>query len=89
MGASAGAGPGGPEGNRVPAPDCTRERACSTGCALVLTTAEQALQRMAEQNEIRRMHTPQEVAGTVARLVAERPLGCTFVMDRDPAAFVD
>lgn len=53
------------------------------------TTAEQALQRMAEQNEIRRMHSPQEVADTVARLVAERPLGCTFVMDRDPPAFVD
>ena len=53
------------------------------------TTAEQALQRMAEQNEIRRMHTPQEVADTVVQLVTERPVGCTFVMDRDPPAFVD
>ena len=47
------------------------------------------MQKMAEQNVIRRMHTPAEVAATVARLVAERPLGCTFVMDRDPPAFLD
>jgi FMN phosphatase YigB (HAD superfamily) len=52
-------------------------------------TKEQAMQKMAEQNVIRRMHTPDEVAATVARLVAERPLGCTFVMDRDPPAFLD
>jgi len=52
-------------------------------------TKEQAMQKMAEQNVIRRMHSPDEVAATVARLVAERPIGCTFVMDRDPPAFLD
>lgn len=52
-------------------------------------TAEQALQRMAEQNETRRMHTTTEVAETVARLVKDRPEGCTFVLDRDPPGFVD
>ena len=52
-------------------------------------TAEQALQRMAEQNETRRMHTTAEVANTVARLVKDRPEGCTFVLDRDPPGFVD
>ncbi len=52
-------------------------------------TAEQALQRMGEQNEIRRMHSVDEVAAAVAMLVAARPTGCTYVLDREPPAFID
>ncbi len=52
-------------------------------------TIEQALQRMAEQNETRRMHTTVEVANAVARLVKDRPDGCTYLLDRDPPGFLD
>jgi len=53
------------------------------------TTTAAALQRMAAQNRIGRMHEPAEVADAVAWLVAQRPAGCTFELDRDPPAFVD
>lgn len=53
------------------------------------TTAEAALQRMAAQNRIGRMHSPEEVAAAVAQLLRDRPAGCVYDLDRDPPAFVD
>ena len=44
---------------------------------------------MGRQNRIGRMHTCEEVAEAAARLLRERPAGCIFDLDRDPAAFID
>jgi NAD(P)-dependent dehydrogenase (short-subunit alcohol dehydrogenase family) len=52
-------------------------------------TADEAFRRMAEQNRIGRMHTAEEVAAAVATLLRDRPAGCVYDLDRDPAAFVD
>lgn len=52
------------------------------------STAAQALQRMAAQNRIGRMHTVDEVAAAVARLVRDRPAGCVYDLDREPPAFL-
>lgn len=53
------------------------------------TTAEAAFARMAGQNRIGRMHSAEEVAAAVARLLRDRPAGCVYDLDRDPPAFVD
>jgi NAD(P)-dependent dehydrogenase (short-subunit alcohol dehydrogenase family) len=53
------------------------------------TTAEAALEQMGRQNRIGRMHTCEEVAAAVARLLRERPEGCVYDLDREPAAFLD
>jgi NAD(P)-dependent dehydrogenase (short-subunit alcohol dehydrogenase family) len=53
------------------------------------TTFEEALQRLAAQNRIGRMHTVQEVAAAVVHLVRDRPAGCVYDLDRNPPAFVD
>ncbi len=53
------------------------------------STAAEAFARMAAQNRIGRMHAPAEVADAVAWLVAQRPAGCTFELDREPPTFID
>lgn len=53
------------------------------------TTADAAFARMAAQNRIGRMHTPDEVAAAVVRLLRDRPAGCVYDLDRDPPDFVD
>lgn len=53
------------------------------------TTAEQAFARMAAQNRIGRMHTPDEVAAAVSMLLRDRPTGCVYDLDALPPAFVD
>ena len=51
--------------------------------------ADEAFRRMAEQNRIGRMHSAEEVAAAVAALLRDRPAGCVYDLDREPAAFVD
>lgn len=53
------------------------------------TSADEAMARMAAQNRIGRMHSAEEVAAAVARLLRDRPDGCVYDLDRDPPAFVD
>jgi len=53
------------------------------------TSADDAFAAMGRQNRIGRMHTPDEVAAAVARLLRDRPAGCVYDLDRDPPAFVD
>jgi hypothetical protein len=43
---------------------------------------------MAAMNRIGRMHSPEEVALAVVRLVTERPVGCVLDLDQEPPAFV-
>lgn len=68
--------------------DITRGAAAAVA-AKGRSTAEQAFARMAAQNRIGRMHTPDEVAAAVARLLRERPAGCVYDLDRDEPTFVD
>lgn len=68
--------------------DITRQAAAAVA-ARGRTTAEQALQRMAQQNRIGRMHTPDEVAEATAMLLLRRPAGCVYDLDRETPAFVD
>ena len=51
------------------------------------TTAAEALKLMGEQNNIGRMHTANEVAEAVCMLLRQRPTGCIYDLDRDPASF--
>jgi NAD(P)-dependent dehydrogenase (short-subunit alcohol dehydrogenase family) len=53
------------------------------------TSAQQALDAMAAQNRIGRLHSCEEVAAAVVDLVTRRPDGCTFELDRQPPAFLD
>lgn len=53
------------------------------------TSADEAFARMGAQNRIGRMHTAEEVAAVVAMLLRDRPAGCVYDLDRQPAAFVD
>lgn len=53
------------------------------------TTAADALQLMGKQNNIGRMHTSDEVADAVCMLLRERPDGCIYDLDREPASFRD
>jgi len=68
--------------------DITRAAAAAIA-ARGKTTAEQAFARMASQNRIARMHSPAEVAATVAQLLTDRPPGCVYDLDRDEPTFVD
>ena len=51
-------------------------------------TPEEALGKMGAMNTIGRMHTTEEVAEAVIRLVRERPEGCIYNLDREPPGFV-
>ncbi|MCK5940322.1 MAG: SDR family oxidoreductase [Planctomycetes bacterium] len=68
--------------------DITRKAAAAVA-AKGRTSADEALARMGRQNRIGRMHSCEEVAEAVALLLRERPAGCVFDLDRDPAAFLD
>lgn len=68
--------------------DITRGAAAAIAARGKLTAAE-ALARMAAQNRIGRMHSPDEVASSVAWLVRDRPQGCVYDLDRTPPAFLD
>lgn len=68
--------------------DITRKAAAAVA-SKGRTTADDALARMGEQNRIGRMHTCEEVADAVAMLLRDRPDGCVYELDRDPAAFLD
>jgi NAD(P)-dependent dehydrogenase (short-subunit alcohol dehydrogenase family) len=68
--------------------EITRQAAAAVA-ARGRTTAAEAMQRMAEQNVIGRMHTPAEVAAAVAWLATERPPGCVYDLDHDPPVFRD
>ncbi len=68
--------------------DITRAAAAAVA-ARGRSTADEAFARMAAQNRIGRMHTPDEVAAAVARLLHERPAGCVYDLDRDEPAFLD
>lgn len=68
--------------------DITRGAAAAIA-AKGATTATDALDLMGQQNRIGRMHTCEEVADAVAYLLRDRPAGCIFDLDRDPAAFID
>lgn len=68
--------------------DITRAAAAAVAARGKLS-ADEAFARMAAQNRIGRMHTPDEVAEAVARLLRERPAGCVYDLDRDQPTFVD
>ncbi len=68
--------------------DITRGAAAAVA-ARGRTTAAEAFARMAAQNRIGRMHTPDEVAAAVAEVIRDHPAGCVYDLDRDPPAFVD
>lgn len=68
--------------------DITRKAAAAVA-ARGKTSSEVAFARMAEQNVIGRMHTPDEVAAAVAMLLRDRPAGCVYDLDRTSPAFVD
>ncbi|MFO1076884.1 MAG: SDR family oxidoreductase [Planctomycetota bacterium] len=68
--------------------DITRGAAAAVA-ARGKTSAEVAFARMAEQNVIGRMHTPDEVAAAAAMLLRDRPTGCVYDLDRFSPAFVD
>ena len=67
--------------------DITR-RAAAAIAARGKQTAEEALRKMSAMNTIGRMHTAEEVAEAVIRLVRERPEGCIYNLDQDPPGFV-
>lgn len=66
--------------------DITR-RAAAAIAARGQQTAAEAFLKMARMNTIGRMHTVDEVAEAVIRLVQERPEGCIYNLDRDPPGF--
>ncbi|MFK7739939.1 MAG: SDR family NAD(P)-dependent oxidoreductase [Planctomycetota bacterium] len=51
------------------------------------TSIEEALELMGSQNDIGRMHKPDEVAAAVSHLLKSRPKGCVYNLDREPPAF--
>ena len=51
------------------------------------TSAADAHAMMGAQNNIGRMHTTDEVAAAVCMLLRDRPAGCIYDLDREPAAF--
>ena len=67
--------------------DITRQ-AAATIAARGKQTAEEAFRKMGAMNAIGRMHSVEEVAEAVMRLVRERPEGCIYNLDRDPPGFV-
>ena len=68
--------------------DITRHAAAAVA-ARGKTTAAEALQRMAAQNRIGRLHTADEVGAAVAALLRDRPTGCVYDLDREPPACID
>ena len=68
--------------------DITRAAAAAIA-ARGKTSADEALSLMGQQNRIARMHTCEEVAAAVASLLRDRPAGCVYELDRDPAGFID
>ncbi|MGE3173756.1 MAG: SDR family NAD(P)-dependent oxidoreductase [Planctomycetota bacterium] len=68
--------------------DITRQAAAAIAARGRLTVAE-ALQRMASQNRIGRMHAPAEVASAVVQVVRDRPAGCVYELDHEPPRFLD
>ena len=68
--------------------DITRSAAAAIA-ARGRSTAEQAFARMATQNRIGRMHSPDEVAAAVVMLLTSRATGCVYDLDREPPAFID
>ena len=68
--------------------DITRAAAAAIA-ARGKSTADEAFARMAAQNRIGRMHSPDEVAAAVANLLTARPVGCVYDLDRDEPGFVD
>jgi NAD(P)-dependent dehydrogenase (short-subunit alcohol dehydrogenase family) len=53
------------------------------------TSASDALDLMGAQNCIGRMHSSEEVAEAVRMLLRDRPTGCIYNLDRNPAAFIE
>jgi NAD(P)-dependent dehydrogenase (short-subunit alcohol dehydrogenase family) len=68
--------------------DITR-RAAAAIAARGKSTAEQAFARMAEQNRIGRMHTPDEVAAAALALLETPAAGCVYELDRPDPGFLD
>lgn len=52
------------------------------------TSADEAFLRMGAQNNIGRMHTSDEVAAAVSMLLRDRPAGCIYDLDREPATMI-
>ena len=67
--------------------DITRSAAAAVA-AKGKTSAADALALMGAQNNIGRMHTSDEVAEAVCMLLRDRPAGCIYALDREPAAFI-
>ena len=67
--------------------DITRSAAAAVA-AKGKTSAADALALMGAQNNIGRMHTSDEVAAAVCMLLRDRPDGCIYDLDREPAAFL-
>ena len=51
-------------------------------------TESQALAALGNMNQIGRLHTVDEVAQAALRLIRERPEGCIYNLDSEPAGFV-
>jgi NAD(P)-dependent dehydrogenase (short-subunit alcohol dehydrogenase family) len=68
--------------------DLTRDAAAKVAARGKQSAAE-ALSKMGKMNVLGRLHTPEEIAGYVDRLVAERPPSGIFDLDRDPPVRVD
>jgi NAD(P)-dependent dehydrogenase (short-subunit alcohol dehydrogenase family) len=67
--------------------DITRQAAAAIA-ARGKQTPEEALGKMGAMNTIGRLHTAEEVAEAVIRLVRERPQGCIYNLDQEPPGFV-
>ncbi|MHC5064172.1 MAG: SDR family NAD(P)-dependent oxidoreductase [Planctomycetota bacterium] len=48
-----------------------------------------ALEELGAMNRIGRLHSPEEVADAVVQLCRERPEGCVYNLDAEPACFVE
>ena len=68
--------------------DITRSAAAAVA-AKGRTSATDALALMGAQNNIGRMHTSDEVAAAVCMLLRDRPAGCIYALDQEPAAFLE
>jgi 2-hydroxycyclohexanecarboxyl-CoA dehydrogenase len=68
--------------------DITRSAAAAVA-AKGRTSATDALALMGAQNNIGRMHTSDEVAAAVCMLLRDRPAGCIYGLDQEPAAFLE
>jgi NAD(P)-dependent dehydrogenase (short-subunit alcohol dehydrogenase family) len=64
-------------------------RAAADVAARGRSSAEDAFAALAAMNRIGRMHSVEEVAAAVGRLVLERPTGVVLDLDRDPPLLTD